>query len=141
MVNIQPSTQDQTQPNEIKLTQNGGVNEIPISINNVLKIGVILDSGAAEVSIAPDVALTFMRTGTIEKGDWLPGKVFTFADGSKAESYRFLLKSVAIGNKKFNKVACSISSNVNAPMLLGQNVLKQLGKYTIDNNKGVLQFD
>jgi aspartyl protease family protein len=134
-------TTNQIFQNEIKLTQNGGVYEVPISINDVLKISVILDSGAADVSIAPDVALTLIRTGTIEKSDWLPGQIYTFGDGSKAESARFNLKSISIGNKTFNKIACSISNNVNAPMLLGQSVLKRLGRYTIDYNKGVIQFE
>ena len=134
-------TNNQLFQNEIKLTQIGGVYEVPVLINDVLKISVILDSGAADVSIAPDVALTLIRTGTVEKSDWLPGQIYTFGDGSKAESARFNLKSISIGNKSFKKIACSISNNVNAPMLLGQSVLKRLGRFTIDYNKGVIQFE
>ena len=37
--------------NEIKLTKNGGVYEIPVTLNNVLNIYFILDSGASDVSI------------------------------------------------------------------------------------------
>ncbi|MCC8997540.1 MAG: hypothetical protein LM517_10955 [Nitrosomonas sp.] len=42
--------------NEIKLISVGGVYGIPVLLNDVLKINVIIDSGAADVSIAPDVA-------------------------------------------------------------------------------------
>lgn len=131
----------QSAENSIKLNQIGGVYEVPVLINEVLKINVILDSGAADISIAPDVALTLIRTGTVEKRDWLSGKIYTFADGTQAKSARFTLKSIALGNKTFTNVECSISANVNAPMLLGQSVLRLLGRYTIDYQKGVLQFE
>ena len=127
--------------NEIKLISVGGVYEIPVLLNDVLKINVIIDSGAADVSIAPDVALTLIRTGTIKKSDWLTGQVYLFADGSKAKSERFNLRSITIGNKTFKNVTCSIAKTIESPMLLGQSVLKKLGRYTIDYKKGVIQFE
>lgn len=126
---------------EVKLVFSGGVYEVPVTLNDVLKINVVLDSGAADVSIAPDVLLTLMRTGTIEKNDWLEGKIYQFADGSSAKSERFKLKSIVIGKKELKNVSCSLANSINAPMLLGQSALRQLGKYTIDYKKGVLQFD
>ncbi|QJD29332.1 retropepsin-like aspartic protease family protein [Methylococcus geothermalis] len=133
--------QDRNQTNELSLVQNGGVYEVPVTLNDVLKINVILDSGATDVSIAPDVALTLIRTGTIQKSDWLPGKIYQFADGSQAKSFRFRLRSVSIGNKHFENIPCSIANSLKAPMLLGQSALKRLGKYTIDYEKGTLQFE
>ncbi len=127
--------------NEIKLISVGGVYEIPVLLNDVLKINVIIDSGAADVSIAPDVALTLMRTGTIQKSDWLSGQIYQFADGSIANSKRFKLKSVKIGSKTLKNVTCSIAGTIQAPMLLGQSVLKKLGRYTIDYEKEVIQFE
>lgn len=127
--------------NEVKIALSGGVYEVPVYINDVLKINFILDSGAADVSIAPDVALTLLRTGTIEAKDWLPGKVYQFADGSTAKSQRFFLKSISIGNRTFRRVPCSIAGSIKAPMLLGQSVLHKLGKYTIDYKRGIFQFD
>ncbi|WP_150050062.1 retropepsin-like aspartic protease [Methylomonas rhizoryzae] len=110
-------------------------------INNVLKINVILDSGAADVSIATDVATTLIRTGTIEKFDWLEGKVYTFADGSSAKSERFKLRSIVIGKRELHNVTCRIDNSIHAPILLGQSALRQLGRYTIDYKKGVIQFE
>jgi aspartyl protease family protein len=127
--------------NKIELIETGGVYEIPITLNDVLKINVILDSGASDVSISPDVALTLMRTGTIQNSDWLPGQTYSFADGSKATSARFRLKSIAIGNKIFENITCVIANSIRAPMLLGQSALRRLGKYSIDYDKRVLQFD
>lgn len=109
-------------------------------LNGVLKINVILDSGAADVSIAPDVALTLIRTKTIKDSDWLPGGTYQFADGSTAKSMRFSLKSIQIGNKILENVECSIANSFSSPMLLGQSALKKLGKYTVDYEKGTLNF-
>lgn len=126
--------------NEIKLISVGGVYEIPVILNDVLKINVILDSGAADVSISPDVALTLIRTGTIKKSDWLTGKVYRFADGTQSKSERFDLRSITIGNKTFKNVTCSIAERIEAPMLLGQSVLKKIGRYTIDYKKEIIIF-
>ena len=53
----------------------------------------------------------------------------------------FKLHSVKIGNKIIYDVECSISNSLDAPMLLGQSVLKKFGKYTIDytSNKLIIQ--
>jgi aspartyl protease family protein len=123
---------------EVKLVSTGGVYEIPVLLNDSLKINVIIDSGAADVSISPDVVLTLLRTGTIAKNDWLEGKLYQFADGSTAKSERFKLKSIVIGDKEFKNVECSIANSLKAPLLLGQSMLRQFGKYTIDYKKGML---
>lgn len=137
-----PPVDQKTGPvNEIKLLQVGGVYEIPIMLNDVLKINVILDSGATDVSVAPDVALTLMRTGTIEKADWMSGQTYEFADGSTSKSQRFKLKSISIGDKVFKGVTCNIAPTIQSPMLLGQSLLQRLGRYSIDYKKGVLQFE
>jgi aspartyl protease family protein len=128
-------------PNEVKLVKNGGVYEVPVILNNALSIHFILDSGASDISISSDVALTLMKTKTIKKKDWLPGATYKFADGSRVSSKRFKLKSVKIGNVELTNVTCSISNSMDAPMLLGQSALQKLRRYTIDYDKNVLIFN
>lgn len=127
--------------NEVKLESNGGVFEFPVVLNGVLKINVILDSGAAEVSLSPDIVTTLIKTKTIKDSDFLPGKIYSFADGSKAKSMRFNLDSLQIGTKILHNVECGIANSINAPILLGQSALQKLGKYTIDYKKGTLEFE
>ena len=67
---------------EIPLEKQGGVYTLPVRINGVITLNFILDSGAAEVSIPVDVVSTLLRTGTIKESDFLPGQVYTLADGS-----------------------------------------------------------
>ncbi|RYD51782.1 MAG: hypothetical protein EOP52_06255 [Sphingobacteriales bacterium] len=127
--------------NTVKIKKVGSVYSIPVSLNDVLKIDFIFDSGASDVSISPDIALTLLKTGTIKKEDWLEGTFYKFADGSVAKSKRFKLRSVKIGNKVLKNITCSISNSIDAPMLLGQSVLSRFGRYTFDNNRQVLVLE
>jgi len=117
----------------ISVEKVNGVYSVPVELNGVLKIDFIFDSGASDVSISPDVALTLLRTGTIKDKDWLEGAYYQFADGSTSKSKRFKLSSIKIGKKEIKNVICSISNSIEAPMLLGQSVLSKFGKYTFDN--------
>lgn len=125
---------------EVELTKKGGVYLIPAEINEVLKIKFIIDSGAADVSISPDVFFTLVKTDTIYERDWLPGQKYQLADGSVAESNRFLIRTLQIGNRVLKNVTCSISNSIEAPMLLGQSALEQLGNFTFDYDAGVVRF-
>ncbi|MDI9366468.1 MAG: retroviral-like aspartic protease family protein [Flavobacterium sp.] len=127
--------------NVVSVKKVNGVFTIPVELNDVLKIDFIFDSGASDVSISPDIALTLIKAGTIGKDDWLPGAYYSFADGSKAKSARFKLKSIIIGNKRIENIVCSISNSINAPMLLGQSVLGKFGRYTFDNAKQILTIE
>ncbi|MCL2860766.1 MAG: retroviral-like aspartic protease family protein [Oscillospiraceae bacterium] len=130
-----------TSSNNIKLQKIGGVYEVPVELNGVLKINFIFDSGASDVSISPDVAATLVRTGTIRDSDWLPGAYYSFADGSTAKSARFKLRSLKIGNKTVYDVTCGIANSLEAPMLLGQSVLSKFGKYSFDYRTETLTIE
>ena len=133
------SQKDNSCKNPIQLYGDGtDVYEVFTKLNNVLTIAFILDSGASEVSITPDVALTLIRTGTIKQEDWLEGKIYRFADGSTAKSDRFMLRNIQIGNYTIPNVSVSISNSTEAPLLLGQNVLSRLGKISIDFRNNIL---
>jgi aspartyl protease family protein len=127
--------------NFVKVKKSNGVFSVPVELNGVLKIDFIFDSGASDVSISTDVALTLLKTGTIKKEDWLDGAYYKFADGSTAKSKRFRMSSIKIGNKIIKNVTCSISNSIDAPMLLGQSVLSKFGKYTFDNVNQKLIID
>ncbi len=142
-IGIQSSTgfENNSKLNTVKVKRTNGVYSVPVELNGVLKIDFIFDSGASDISISPDIALTLLKAGTIKKEDWLPGAYYSFADGSSAKSERFKLHSVKIGNKVIKNATCSISNSINSPMLLGQSVLSEFGKYTFDNNLKVLTIE
>jgi hypothetical protein len=97
---------------KIPLAKVSGVYTLPVTVNGVLALHFILDTGASEVVIPADVALTLVRTGTIQDSDFLPGADYTLADGSVVSSPRFIL--------------------------IGQNVLERFGAWGIDNKNKVL---
>jgi predicted aspartyl protease len=79
-----------------------------------------------------------MKTGTVKQTDFIGTQTYSFADGSSATSKVFYLREVEIGGYRLKNVKASISNSLNAPMLLGQSVLQQLGSVTIDNERSVL---
>ena len=125
----------------IKIKKEGNINKIPISLNDVVNTDFIIDTGASNVSITPDLALLLIKSGTINSEDWLKDKYYQFADGSIAKSKTFKIKKLKIGTKYLYNVECSISNNLEAPLLLGQNVLNRFGKVIIDNEKQTLFLD
>src|SRR5262245_861928 len=77
---------------EIPLLTVGGVYALPVEINEMLTLRFVLDSGATDVQIPADAALTLYRTRTIRDADFLPGQTYVLADGSTVRSPRLLLR-------------------------------------------------
>ena len=123
---------------EIQLTLINNVYEIPVTINNTVTLNFILDLGASDISLSPDVFLVLVKSGSITESDYIGNETYKFADGNSARSKVFNLKKIKIGNIEIENVRASISNSVEAPLLLGQSALKKLGQYNIDNNRSIL---
>src|SRR5262249_34944165 len=125
-------------PEEIPLQSEGDLYTVPAQINGVLTLHFLLDTGASEVNIPADVALTLLRTGTIkDPDDFLPGAASTLADGTKVTSFRFTIRSLTIGHRRITNVPASIGK-IASPLLLGQSFLKRLGTWSMDSQRQVL---
>src|SRR5437899_1235511 len=122
---------------DVPLIKSGGVYELPVEVNGVITLNFILDTGASEVNIPAEVALTLYRAWTIRDTDFLPGQTYTLADGSTLKSSRFLLRSLKVGNYRMTNVPASVG-DVLSPLLLGQSFLERLGAWGIDSQKQVL---
>jgi hypothetical protein len=123
---------------EIDLVFENGVYKLPVNLNGVMSLDFILDLGASDVSLSPDVFLVLYRAGTISESDFIGTSTYRFADGSTAKSDVFNLKSLRIGDFQLKDVRASISNNINSPLLLGQSALKKLPSYRIDNQNNKL---
>jgi hypothetical protein len=75
---------------------------------------------AADVSIPADVVSTLMRTGTLQKSDFVGQKIYRLADGSTVPSATFLIRSLKVGNHLLENVTGSIAT-AEADLLLGQS--------------------
>ena len=123
----------------IPMTMSGSTFTVPVILNDALKIDMLFDSGAADVSISSDVFLTLVRTGTIEDGDILGESTYILADGSTVEETQINLRSIELGGQVLTNVRASVSSNLDDPLLLGQSVMSRFGTITIDyNNEEVI---
>lgn len=109
-----------------------GILYIPVKLNNVLKIDMMLDTGATECSVPPCIANTLIRANTLSLENTLPDKLYILADGSTITCKRFILKSLKIGNRIIYNVECSVSNTDNCPLLLGASALKKLGVIELD---------
>jgi hypothetical protein len=58
----------------IPLSVEGGTFVIPVVINGQITLNFTIDSGAADVSVPADVVSTLIRTGTVEKSDFVGQK-------------------------------------------------------------------
>jgi aspartyl protease family protein len=126
--------------NYVNLKKENGVYKVPVSLNGVVNIEFIFDSGASQVLISPEVAMVLLGSKTIEINDRLEDGYFVIADGSTLRLSRFNIKEVQIGQKKIYNVECAVSKEIGGDMLLGQSVLEKLGKFTFDYEKMKLIF-
>jgi hypothetical protein len=109
---------------------------VPVTLNDWLVRPFIVDSGASDVQVPAEVFLELFPPGA-EAPEFLPGGSYRLADGRLVQSRRFVLRSMRIGTHEFRGVRASIGES-GAPMLLGQNVLGELGAWSIDNRRGLL---
>lgn len=123
---------------QIKLKFQNGVYLVPVKLNNTLSLDFVLDLGASDMSISPDIFLVLYRAGTIEESDFIGSQTYQFADGTTAKSNVFNIKSIQLGDKEIKNVRASISNSLSAPLLLGQSALKKLAGYRIDNYQKLL---
>ena len=62
------------------------------------------------------------------------------ADGNVIAGTVVNLRNVNFGGVELNNIQASVVKNQRAPLLLGQSVLKRLGKIEIDNEKRILKI-
>ncbi len=127
--------------NTIKFRKIGKMYEIPAVLNGAMDVNFVFDYGAMDILISPYVASRLLKTGTIRDEDWLEGSYFETADGTIAKSRRFKFYSIRIGNKILKNITCTISRSIEAPMVLGHDVLIRFGKYSFNYLDETLTLD
>lgn len=117
-----------------------GVKLVPVKVNGV-GFEMIFDTGCSGTLISLAEAQYLYSKGTLTEEDFLGVEHSQIADGSVVENMVVNLKEVVIDDRIFcNDVQATVSSNVNAPLLLGNEVLDRTATITIDNNNNTLIF-
>lgn len=123
-----------TRSNGIAMVLDGGTYSVPVTINDLLPLKFVLDSGASDVSIPADVVLTLIRTGTLKETDFIGSQTYRLADGSTIESKQFKIRSMTVGGRRVTDVTGSVA-DVEGSLLLGQSFLQKFKSWSIDNNQ------
>jgi hypothetical protein len=121
---------------DIPLARDGAVYRVSVTLNGRLVRPFIVDTGAGEVQVSTGVLQAMFPRGSAPPV-YLPDGTYRLADGRTVHDRRFLVPSLRIGDHEFHQVAASVGGP-DAPLLLGQNVLGQLGTWSIDGRRSVL---
>jgi clan AA aspartic protease (TIGR02281 family) len=122
---------------EIKLESSGNTYQLKATINDTVKINFTLDTGASDVLIPAEVALTLLGSGTLSESDFIGYQTYKLADGSTLPSAQFKLRDMEVGSRRLTNVVASVGPVGSSP-LLGQSFLSRLGSWTIDNRRQIL---
>ena len=122
---------------EIQIERRGDAYYVPVRINDTITLPFLLDTGASDIVIPADVALTLIRAGALTSGDFIGKSRYRLADGSEAVSDVVNLRELQVGEHSVRNVTASISPLQGEP-LLGQSFLSKFGTVTLDYRRLVL---
>ena len=119
-------------PDSIAMKQDGGVYVVPASVNGLVSLDCVVDSGASDVNIPADAFRKLLRAGTVKKSDFLGTTTYTLADGTDEPSRTFRIRTLKVGNIVMHNVVASIGGT-GSTALLGQSFLGRFRSWSLDN--------
>lgn len=123
---------------DVPFREEGGVKLIPVQING-LKLDMIFDTGCSMTLISMAEANYLYSKGLLSQEDVIGALDSQVADGRIVKNMVVNLKEVILGDQLvFHNVQASVSENMQAPLLLGNEVLNRVASYTIDNAQQVI---
>lgn len=124
----------------IPFTEQGGVKCINVTVNGV-GLEMIFDTGCSHTQISIAEAKYLYQKGKLKQEDLLGHTNAQIADGSIVEAMVVNLKEVVLDGKIiFKDVKATVSSNNDAPLLLGNEILDRVASYVIDNENYIIKF-
>ncbi len=114
------------------MKQIGGVYTVPARVNGTITLNFILDSGAAEILIPANVALTLLRTGTLSENDFRGTGTYDLANGTTEINQKIILRTLQVGRVTLTNVPASVGA-MRGQLLLGQSFLSRLKSWSVDN--------
>lgn len=118
----------------IDVEKSNGLYLIPCKVNGI-PMKFIFDTGASEVTISATEALFLIKNGLIDNKDFIGSNKYQTASGEILTGTKVNIKKIQVAGLILENISATIVHNLEAPLLLGQNVLSQLGKITLENNQ------
>jgi predicted aspartyl protease len=122
---------------EVQLEKRGSAYYVPVRINDTITLPFHLDTGADDLAIPADVALTLVRAGALRESDLIGQSSYRMANGAKEVDDVVVLREVRVGDHVIRNVRASITPAA-GQLLLGQSFLSKFGAVTLDYKRRVL---
>lgn len=124
----------------VPFRNDNGVKYVSVKVNDI-GFEMIFDTGCSGALISVAEANYLYQKGKLTNDDFLGMAKSQIADGSVVEDMVVNLKEVVINDQILcPNVKATVSSNINAPLLLGNEILDRLATITIDNVNETLNF-
>lgn len=119
----------------------GNVRYVKVKVNGV-EMEMIFDTGASGVSLSLTEAIFLAKQGKLTKDDFLGSTNIQTANGEVSEGMVVNLKEVELAEGLVaTNVTAIIVGNLEAPLLLGNSALKDIGSFEIDDEAKVIRFN
>ena len=129
--------------NSIKIAyteEYGNTITIPVKING-MGLDMIFDTGASSTCITLAEAQYLYDKGNLTEDDIVDVQQFQTADGNISTGLRIILRNVSIGEKiRLYNIEALVVQNQQAPLLLGQSVMKKFREISVDRENKVVKF-
>ena len=95
-----PSKRDQliSSADEVPIGRHGNTYTVPVRVNQTITLPFVLDTGATDLVIPADVALTLIRAGALTSNDFIGKSQYSMANGSEQVSDRVIIREVQVGD-------------------------------------------
>lgn len=122
---------------KVQMKEYGGVYLVPCVVNN-LPMDFIYDTGASGILISNEAAQMMAAKGALESSDIIGKTQSQIANGDIVDGLLIKLRSFSIGGAWVSNLNAQVSLSLNAPLLLGTDVLERFGSVTTDYNQKLL---
>lgn len=116
-----------------------GTYEVSCKIND-LRLNMIFDTGASDISISQTEAQFMLKNGYLNENDITGSQRYMDANGDIELGTTIIFRKVDFGGLILKNVKAAVVHNKNAPLLFGQSALSKYGKITIDNENKIISI-
>lgn len=118
-------------------TDDSGMFYVTAKLNDV-PIRFILDTGCSTMLISSRDAEFLLHHKIVNEKNIIGNVQSVCANGSVDTNTNININKVELNGIILNNIPCMVSNSSNTPLLLGQAVLSQMGRITIDYNNKLL---
>lgn len=108
---------------------------------NGVEMQFILDTGCSSVLISKVELAYLQRRGVITNEDYIGKTKSTDADGDVSYCDMYNIRELKLGDYTLYNIECGVSNTITAHLLLGQQVLSNFSKVTIDYTNNTLKLE